>query len=415
GGGVAGQRVRRSVSRETAGAESEATHAAEVSAPGLLDLQQRIGNRATRALAHSHAAPPGTPPRPPARALIRETAPMHPLQRAWGATSESGVEQWDGSTGSKQWRRKSNGSGGYLYYYTVTSGSMDTEYEMEWHPESWFADNNVPVPPALLGTPSVSTVPVVEDVDSEDDDEEEWDVQKLFGEITRKQLNGICNAMTGAYLLDFLQPTARKTGLTQLAFDKTALLKQILDAIVMNYSTYDSSVVTLAFVKWAKSRSLDSEWLAGLNDSNVDAQFESFKKYFHTARTSLARASQVAIAGDYANMTLEGVYQKIDDMLEPWFSMTTGFQGVVVVKAAVKGTSGMSGHEMAIRYEPEGYVFEIFDQNTGLVKQAITEQEEIGEIVAGHIMKYVNQPMPVMVQSTRRTADSGRFEVQIHP
>ncbi|MDP2327909.1 MAG: hypothetical protein Q8M79_07460 [Dehalococcoidia bacterium] len=412
---MAGQRVRRSVSPDTAGAESQADRAAEANVPGLLDLQQRIGNRATRALAHAQAAPPGSPPRPPTRPQIIETAPMHPLQRAWASTSESGVEQWDGSTGSKQWKRKGNGSGGYEYYYTVTSGSMDTEYEMEWHPAAWFADNNVAVPPALLGTPSIIAQPSVPEVDSEDDDEEEWNVEKLFTEIRSKELNGICNAMTGAYLLDFLQPTADKTGLTQLAFEKTALLKRILDAIVASYSNYDSSDVTLAFVKWGKSRNLDSEWLAGLKDSNVDPQFESFKKYFHTARTNLARASQVAIVGDYANMTLEGVYQKIDDMLEPWFSMTTGFQGVLVVKAAVKGTSGMSGHEMAIRYVPEGYVFEIFDQNTGLVKQAITEQEEIGEIVAGHIMKYVNNPMPVMVETTRRTADSGRFEVQVHP
>lgn len=408
---MAGQRVRRSVSPETAGAESQADRAGEGSAPGLLGLQQRIGNRATRALAHSHAAPPGTPPRPATRPSIRETAPMHPLQRAWVATSTSGQEQWDSVIGSKQWKRRA-GSGGYEYYYSVTSGTMDVDNEMEWHGAEWYSERGVAVPPELLGTPSATAEPVVEDDDS-DDEEEEWDVNALFDAVRREGLQGICNAMTAAYLLDFLDPSIDKVGMTELAFQKTALLKDLLDRVVTFYTDYDASDVTFAFVSWGQQKGLDSDWLAGLKDSNVTARFQEFRTYFHTARSALPARGGVTIAGKYADMNLEDVATKIDDMLEPWFSMSTNFQGVLVIKAQVEGASGMTGHELAFRYR--GEAFEIFDQNLGLIHEIISEQEEIAEHLARHIMRYVSNPMPVMVETTRRTADSGRFEVQIHP
>ena len=403
--------MRRSVSPETAGAESQADRAGGASAPGLLDLQQRIGNRATRALAHSQSASPGGPPRPPTRALIRETAPMHPLQRAWVAGS-SGQEQWDSVIGSKQWKRRTTGSGGYEYSYSVTSGSMDVEYEAEWHGAAWYSEHGVAVPSDLLGTPSATAEPVVEEDDS-DDEEEEWDVAALFDAVRREGLQGICNAMTAAYLLDFLDPSIDKVGMTELAFQKTALLKNLLDEVVTFYTDYDASDVTYAFVGWGKQQGLDSDWLGSLTEQNVTARFQQFRQYFHTARHALPPRGVVTIAGKYADMTIEDIATKIDDMLEPWFSMSTNFQGVLVIKAEVEGASGMSGHELAFRYK--GEAFEIFDQNLGLVHEIISEQEEIAEHLAGHIMKYVNNPMPVMVETTRRTADSGRFEVQIHP
>ena len=408
---MAGQRVRRSVSPETAGTESQAGRAGDASAPGLLNLQHRIGNRATRALARSHEAPPGAPPHPPARAGISETAPMHPLQRAWVAGS-SGQEDWDSVIGSKQWRRRTTSSGGYEYQYEVKSGSMDVDNELEWHGADWYSEHGVAVPSDLLGTPSATAEPVVEEDDS-DDEEEEWDVTALFDAVRREGLQGICNAMTAAYLLDFLDPSIDKVGMTELAFQKTALLKDLLDRVVTFYSDYDASDVTYGFVGWGKEQGLDSDWLGSLTAQNVTARFQAFREYFHTARNALPPRGGVRIEGKYADMTFEDVATQIDDMLEPWFSMSTDFQGVLVVKAQVDGTSGMSGHELAFRYR--GRAFEIFDQNLGLIHEVISEQEEIAEHLARHIMRYVSNPMPVMVETTRRTADSGRFEVQIHP
>jgi len=322
---------------------------------------------------------------------------MHPLQRAWVATSTSGQEQWDSVIGSKQWKRRA-GSGGYEYYYSVTSGTMDVDNEMEWHGAEWYSERGVAVPPELLGTPSATAEPVVEDDDSDDEEEEEWDVNALFDAVRREGLQGICNAMTAAYLLDFLDPSIDKVGMTELAFQKTALLKDLLDRVVTFYTDYDASDVTFAFVSWGQQKGLDSDWLAGLKDSNVTARFQEFRTYFHTARSALPARGGVTIAGKYADMNLEDVATKIDDMLEPWFSMSTNFQGVLVIKAQVEGASGMTGtREVVKNAKPDGYTLLSFADSTWYPIYCGMTDYKMGEFEL--VANLFKQPLVAIVRS----------------
>ncbi|MGE3960096.1 MAG: hypothetical protein AB7F65_00270 [Dehalococcoidia bacterium] len=389
---------------------SEAVRLPPRAPEAMRTVQQRAGNRAARALRRAAVAPPlarGVS----SAATVRE-APMHRLQRAWVATSESGVEEWDAQVGSKTWRRRA-GAGGYEYYYTVTSGSGDVEWEMEWHAAAWYADKGVPVPPALSG--ATAEVTLVEEDDSDDEYEAQWDLDRFFAEISSKGVAGVCNAMTAAYLMNFIDPDVDTSGMTAVIFEKTLLLKGLLDYVTTFYSSYDSSDVTYGFVTWGQAMGLTGDWLGALDDSSVDEAAASFREWFHQAREALPPRAMLAMSGPYTGMSLEGLATQIDDMLEPWFDMRRSFQGVVVIKAQKEGLPTATGHELAIRYDADGSAFEIFDQNTGLIREAIVEQEDIAGQIAAHLMKYVRNPMPVFNEGERITSDKARFEVQIHP
>lgn len=443
-------------------------------ATGWLDLQQRAGNRAARALARAvetDAPPPGGRPRsgPPS---VRIGLPQRAVSRAWGAAdAKTGVQVWDSLDRSgKRWKRKP-ANGGYEYSYSVDEGTMDLELEGDWMTAEALEAARINVPRAVLGLPAQQAQAEAQadaeqldaesgdsdaesgddagsdsdaepDADASDADEDtgpsiaediaanqgeaEWDTSRLLGEIQRRKLPGICNALTAAYLLDFVNPTVDRSGMATVALGRARLLKNLLDLIVAGLGV-DSDIVTHVFVDWAREQGHDAAWFNGLTPQNVNARMDEFRQYFNQRADAEGGSDsdaegddadgggsrEMEMDGAYADQTADGMSTEIDAMLEPWFDLNTSFSGVVVVKAEVDGERGQSGHEFAIRYNGNTRVFSIFDQNAGLVSEQISEQEFIADAIAAHLMKYVTQPMNVDVDGELKPADCGSFRVRV--
>lgn len=445
-------------------------------ATGWLDLQQRAGNRATRALARAvetDAPPPGGRPRG-GPSSVRIGLPPRAVSRAWGAAdATTGVQVWDSLDRSgKRWKRKP-ANGGYEYSYSVDEGTMDLEHEGEWMTAEALQAASINVPRDVLGLPVQQAQAEAQadaeqldaesgdsdnesgddarndsdaepDADASDADEDtgpsiaddlaanpaeaKWDTSRLLGEISRRGLPGICNALTAAYLLDFVAPTVDQSGMATVALGRARLLKNLLDLIVAGLGV-DSDIVTHVFVDWAREQGHDAAWFNGLTPQNVNARMDEFRQYFNQRADAENESDsdaegdgdaggggatrEMEMDGKYADHTADGMSTEIDGMLEPWFDLNTSFSGVVVVKAEVDGERGQSGHEFAIRYNGNTRIFSIFDQNAGLVNEQISEQEFIADAIARHLMKYVTQPMNVDIDGELKPADCGTFRVQV--
>ncbi|GMU41350.1 MAG: hypothetical protein AMXMBFR23_22160 [Chloroflexota bacterium] len=442
-------------------------------ATGWLDLQQRAGNRATRALARAvetDAPPPGGPRA--GRPSVRVGLPPRAVSRAWGAPDAQQVQVWDSlDRNGKRWKRKP-ANGGYEYSYSVVEGTMDLEHEGNWMTAAALEAANITVPRDVLGLPAQQAQAEAQadaeqldaesgesdnesgddagndsdaepDADASDADEHagpgiaedlaadaneaEWDTSRLIDEMTRRGLPGICNALTAAYLLDFVNPTVDRSGMATVALGRARLLKNLLDLIV-NGMQADSDIVTQVFVDWARGQGHGADWFNGLTLQNVNQRHDEFRQYFNQRAAAEGESDsdaegddaddgggsrEMEIDGAYEGHTADGMATEIDAMLEPWFDLDTSFSGVVVVKAEVDGERGQSGHEFAIRYDGNTRTFTIFDQNAGLLSEQISEQEFIADAIATHLMKYVARPMNVDVDGEIKPADCGTFRVRV--
>src|SRR5690606_32581620 len=93
--------------------------------------------------------------------------------------------------------------------------------------------------------------------------------------------------------------------------------------------------------------------------------------------------------------------QKFEDLLEPSFDMRVAFRGLIVIKGETlletgkrDPRGGHAGHEIAVRYDPDGRRLAIYDQNGGLVTQDILDQDHIVEILANYLHRhYIAHPM----------------------
>jgi hypothetical protein len=229
-----------------------------------------------------------------------------------------------------------------------------------------------------------------------------WKVRAFLERLLKMQIPGVCNAMSAAWLTDLIEPEAGDdtVGVDETNIEKIKLLKQLLDMVVGHFNEYGSNAITFAFVDYFKERGYGSDWLDSLTKKTIKETFEDFKDYVRDdwePKKSDFKAGQ--IEGLYDELAEDKLYVMIDDVLEPFFDMRKGFRGVVTIKAEkrVKGETdydSFKGHEMAIRYNPEGYVFQIFDQNGGLTLTNITEQEEIAEKLAHYLHSgYIAYPI----------------------
>ncbi|KJS17762.1 MAG: hypothetical protein VR69_03190 [Peptococcaceae bacterium BRH_c4b] len=211
--------------------------------------------------------------------------------------------------------------------------------------------------------------------------------------------------MSAAWLTNLIAPGKDDVGVNDETIEKIELFKRLLDAVVGFFNgDYDSRYVTIAFIDYFRKK-LKSNWLNGLTEGNVDDEFDSFKEYMKDDedgwQPDQKDFKEVETEGKYEELTKEKLYEMIDGVLEPFFSMNELFYGVVVLGADMRSDTeeydyeSFKGHQMAIRYTPDSnYLFEIYDQNAGLIPENISEQEEIAEILTDHLHDgYISNPI----------------------
>ncbi len=351
------------------------------------------------------------------RALVRVSPQGMPnsLMRAWVAKG-GGVDEWDSTVGSKKWTRRVAGSAAaatvtYEYRYEIQGAStMDYEYEGDWKTkEGWDA--------VSIAIPAERAAPVLPVAASAAG----WDLRTLFGQIQKDGLAGVCNALTAAYLADMVAPQEGAHGISEQNYLQVVALKGLLDQVAMR-TREDSGDVTAEFLQWASARGLGAAWLAGLTAGMAEAAYRDFLGFAQRADPARGRVSATA-EGRYEDLTAEYLYSTIDDLLEPFFDMNTAFQGIVVIKAdtleedtdAAAADDGIAGHEFAIRYDPNGHRFSIYDQTGGLVRQGIQEQEQIAEILADYLYtNYIDNPM-MPAGPDAPPVNNGSFTIQFWP
>jgi hypothetical protein len=232
-----------------------------------------------------------------------------------------------------------------------------------------------------------------------------WKPEELIDYMKTKGLKGVCNSLSAAWLTNMIAPDKDDVGVNDETIKKIEMFKTLLDAVVgFFYGEYDSRYITIAFIDYFREK-LKSNWLNELTESNVDEEFDAFKEYvkddedgWQPDRDDFEEAET---EGKYEELTKEKLYKMIDGALEPFFSMNDPFYGVVVLGADMRSDTkkydyeSYKGHQMAVRYTPDSkYLFEIYDQNAGLIKENICDQEEIAEILTEHLHKgYIDNPI----------------------
>lgn len=346
---------------------------AEISAAGNHALRRLIGRR-------------------PSDSALRKATPA--LLRAW-IDKGNGNAQWDREMGSKMWKRREKSGGGYEYLYEVTGfTTIDTDHEGEWKTKEEWDDLRIRVPEdtddALDEYPMPRSGP------------QGWDLMPFFNMVQSRGLYGVCNAISAGYLAGMIAPPEGRVGISERNFRQVELFKYFLDGIVLHFhSGDDSAAVTLAFLQWAKSEGLDATWIDNLDKGKASIARERFKEFFQKVRGTKLSAGSTTAQGRYASLTADVLYEKFDALLEPSFDMRDAFQGLVVIKADTRLESGKidpagghAGHELTIRYDPNGHRLAIYDQTGGLVTQGITDQEHLAEILANYLHHtYIAHPM----------------------
>jgi hypothetical protein len=234
-----------------------------------------------------------------------------------------------------------------------------------------------------------------------------WDLKIFLDNLRNSKHPGICDALSGAWLSNMVEPGTDSTmGIDKENFDQIKLLKMMFD-LLANQRNYHSSVLTTAFVAWAQKKKMDSHWLKNLSKENFDKTMDDFKNFIEDTddensgdeETASNPQKKAEIEDKYEDLTEEKIYDLTDDLLESFFGMTTPFTGLVIIKAKINAKNPDDdnlylGHQFAVKYEPIGYKFSIFDQNVGLSQSGIDDQDMIGEIIANHVHKgYVANPM----------------------
>lgn len=286
-----------------------------------------------------------------------------------------------------------------------------------------------------------------------------WKRNILLARVMKDELAGVCNALSGAYLAGLINPKTDDTmGIDDTNYENIRQLKTLMDIIVTNFYEADSSLVTFVFAQYIKSKRDANAWLRSLNDKTLNKEFAKFKSYFKKFTEEddddddKADADKVDYKGTYIdglNTTIdqESIYTKVDDLLEPFFDMKSDFQGLIVLKASYKDAEAnddsprqaagagaakdvksesnknheapvrenyYASHQMGIRYIASTHTFEIFDQNSGLRSQRIVEQEDIAEIIAGHIHpNYVTNPMTGVNPYSQKKKETNFIDIQV--
>ena len=179
----------------------------------------------------------------------------------------------------------------------------DSQHELKWKNADAWAALSINLPGTPVATPAPLSVEGDNDGDASDGDEpdpdaiegeddidggaSEWDTDALAQALGAVGMDGICNSLSTAYLLNLVTPTEGNLGINKASFLKMTLFKKLLDYVLKQYVAYDSAQLTTAFLGWWRTAGLNAQWLADLTPSTLNTQAGLFATYFATARTSL--------------------------------------------------------------------------------------------------------------------------------
>ncbi len=395
---------------------------------------------------------------PPVAARLQQM-PRGVLARAWVAVKGEAYEEWAPTDRSRTWRRR--GAAGSYEYYFVFKRAEDHELEMKWLSAQQFADGGIEVPgvaaggagsgaatdtaTADAGSGSAGEMTAAADggaggaapaaavavaaaagsggAGSAGGSRADWDLGTFLRMVQGTGLEGVCNAVSAAYLAGMIAPQIDGPGVGERNFKQVVFLKHLLDAIVRDFHAgQDSGDVTQAFLTWARARSLNAAWLANLTSAIANEQARDFRQFFLKMNAAQHPAASAKVAGRFEDLTSEYLYSTFDGLLEPFFDMRNAFEGVVVMKTSTlredsdaPDPAGPQGnHQFAIRYDPAGNSLFIYDQNGGLERHGIVEQEDIADVLANYLYRYYIE-RPFRPRADRPAVNYGSFEMRIFP
>jgi len=242
-----------------------------------------------------------------------------------------------------------------------------------------------------------------------------WKFFEFIDRLMSVGINGMCDALSAAWLADLIEPDTDDTmGVDDTNFKKITLIRNLFRWIA-NYYLSDnigSKDLTFVFVDWFREKKLGSRWFEELTEENIEQDEREFKDYIKKYNWESKR-NQIKtdnITKKYNELTPEVIFTLIDNMLEHYFYISTPFHGIITINAYLIKDFGSLNHQMAIRYNPGGCIFSLFDQNGGLTRTGIDEQEDIADIIAGYLHRgYVTNPM----KTDDDTTDSANIEIWI--
>jgi hypothetical protein len=242
-----------------------------------------------------------------------------------------------------------------------------------------------------------------------------WKFSEFIDRLVSVGINGMCDALSAAWLADLIEPDTDDTmGVDDTNIKKITLIRNLFERITSYYLSENigSKDLTFVFVDWFREKKLGSRWFEELTEENIKQNELEFKDYIEKYKWKSKRIQIKVdnIIKKYNELTPEVIFTLIDNMLEQYFYISTPFHGIITINAYLIKGFGSINHQMAIRYNPEGCMFSLFDQNGGLMRTGIDEQEDIADIIAAYLHRgYVMNPMKADDDKT----DSANIEIWI--
>jgi hypothetical protein len=234
-----------------------------------------------------------------------------------------------------------------------------------------------------------------------------WTHAELMTKINAEMPEGICNALTAAYIAGVLQTNSadNTTGVDDNNWEVIKSLKRLLDAAIasLNDEDVESKNVSFAFSSYLDEKG--APWLLALPTKNTDAEAAAFDRWYRASVIDEAGAAELPehdCGGLYADITTDMISGMIENALEGGFSLGTNFDGIVVLKFVKppihRGHPHLpaGGHQFAIKHTSSaGYnnnTFSIFDQNTGIHTHVIQSDDDITDKLTAHLFdSYVTE------------------------
>lgn len=246
---------------------------------------------------------------------------------------------------------------------------------------------------------------------------EGYTFKELIERIKEKYPNGICTTLTAAWLTGQLNASSKdnSSGVTNENFNIILSLENFLEWTKKFSCGMDSRDITWAILPYLQIKG--QEWLKELpflHEKDFITEAEIFEHWIRyggykpskklvektteeeagNGKTSLTREK----ARPYNQLTKSVISEAISNALVQYFNLGTSFKGIVTIKAFSSTKEDyFLGHEFAIKHDiSDDYTnnhFSIYDQNKGLIKQKIENEDDIIEILANHISDaYITNP-----------------------
>ena len=228
--------------------------------------------------------------------------------------------------------------------------------------------NNAPQNELQLALQALQTLP----------NDEEWTLRHLTRALVGGNLQGVCNALTVAWLTNKIKPTKVKMGLTSANFRRVYYLKRVLDFIPEQTDVFDSYAVTAHFLDYAAE--LAHDWFGTLSAQTWTARAQHFWTWLNDnsdrinadPEDKIGTTTKLPLYADKAinAFKLQDMATRVNRHVIDYAKAHNNYcRGYFSLYEGIAGTLTGSGHQYAFSYDHQIGRLMIYDQNAATSSQ----------------------------------------------